>query len=155
MTRRLGVGAVAVAGDYAALVNASIDPITTAAPATRSLSSTCEPGPRLPTAAANRRSCPDYAGHGCSSGVDQLVLGTDAATAAHTFVINNRLDLPVMSRRLSRSSPTTAPARTSSTASPPQAPHSPTPASLLSQLALSGHTLTWSHAGTPESAQLN
>ena len=26
---------------------------------------------------------------------------------------------------------------------------------LLSQLALSGNTLTWNHAGTPESAQLN
>lgn len=29
------------------------------------------------------------------------------------------------------------------------------PASQLTQLSLSGHTLTWSHAGTPESAQLN
>ena len=34
-------------------------------------------------------------------------------------------------------------------------PYNPMPSSSLTQLALSGHTLTWTHAGSPRSAQLN
>ena len=87
-TAAFGVGAVAVTGDYAALVNASIDDHYGGSGNTVGVFDL-----RTATAVADRggesAGFPDYAGPGYYSGVDKLVLGTDAVTAAHTFVISS------------------------------------------------------------------
>jgi hypothetical protein len=149
-----GVGAVAVAGDYAALVNASIDDHYGGSSNTVGVFDL-----RTATAVTDRggesAGCPDYAGYGCQSGVDQLVLGTDAATAAHTFVISSCFPLSPCTtvEQIVANDSTGTHILDTITSTGPYLPNF-TP-SLLSQLALSGHTLTWSHAGSPRSAQLN
>jgi hypothetical protein len=86
------------------------------------------------------------------SGVDQLVLGTDGVTAAHTFFVGyvSASSYTTVEQIVTNDSAGTHILDTITTAGP----YNPAP-SLPSHLALSGHTLTWSHAGTPESAQLN
>ena len=100
--------------------------------------------------------CPSFSNGICSSGIDQLVrrrrrghrrshirpqqaTGTyPLCTSAEPIVANDSTGTHILD-----SITTTTPC------------NSPAPALLLSQLSLSGDTLTWSHAGTPESAQLN
>jgi hypothetical protein len=90
----------------------------------------------------------------CSSGIDQLVLSSNGATAAHTFVLKEELGTSCTSvEQIVANDSTGVRILDSITTTTPCA--SPPPALELSQLTLSGNTLTWSHAGTPESAQLN
>jgi hypothetical protein len=98
--------------------------------------------------------CPEFS-QTCSSGIDQLVLGTDGATAGHTFVLKNDLTYPScqsVEQIVANDSTGTRVLDSIATTTPCD---SPAPALLLSQLSLAGQTLTWSHAGTPESAQLH
>ncbi|MBV9413765.1 MAG: hypothetical protein JO363_02205 [Solirubrobacterales bacterium] len=92
---------------------------------------------------------------GCSSGIDQLAVGTDGVSAAHTFFLRNAVTYPrctSVERIVANDSTGTHVLDSITTTT---ACNSPPPALVLSQLSLSGHRLTWSHAGTPESAQLN
>src|SRR5262249_47734453 len=99
----------------------------------------------------------------CDSGIDQLVLGTDADTAAHTFVFNNPLGPSVGCQSVEQivaNDSTGTHILDSITATTPYsytdprrcARHAP---SKLSPRSSSGHPPTWTHAGTLESAQLN
>jgi WD40-like Beta Propeller Repeat len=145
----LGVGAVVLAGDYSALVNEAVDDHYGGSSDTVAVFDL-----RSGAAVANRGGESGGCGedYGCSGGVDQLVLGADAVTAAHSFVTNC----------VSLSSCTTVEQIVANDATGTRTldsitttgPDNPAPAS-LGQLALSGHTLTWSHAGSPRSAELN
>ena len=93
---------------------------------------------------------------GCSSGIDQLAVSdTDGANAAHTFVLNNPLTYPscTSTEQIVATDSTGTHILDSITTKTPCG--GPPPAMQLSQLSLSGQRLTWSHAGTPESAPLN
>jgi WD40-like Beta Propeller Repeat len=132
---------VTIVGDYAALVNHYLDTHygnSGAAVAVFDL--------RTGTAVADRGG--ESAG-GPGSGVDQLVLGADAVTAAHTFGINCNLgsSCPTVEQIVANDSTGTHILDSITDTGPNKF--------LLTQLALSGDTLTWSHAGTPESAELN
>jgi hypothetical protein len=137
------VGAAAVTGHYAAVVNES-------STGTDGSSNTVDvydvrTGSGVLKLGGETVECAGL----CSSSIDQLVLGSDGATAAHTFgqtsgsscawaeqiVANDGTGVRVLDS-------ITTPCN-----GPPLAKE-------LSQLTLSGDTLTWSHAGTPESAQL-
>jgi hypothetical protein len=92
-------------------------------------------------------------GGGASSGLDQLAVGTDGVSAAHTFVLQASVTYPsctLVERIVANDSTGTHVLDSITTTTACHAP-----ALVLTQLSLSGHTLTWSHAGTPESAQLN
>jgi hypothetical protein len=145
------VGMVVVAGDYAALVENS-DSGTDGSSDTVAVFD-------LRTGTADRKLGGETAGCLCLSGIDQLVLGADGVTAAHTFGFgfNNSQSVTEVERIVaSDSTGTHILDRTATTATYPlPVPPGFIPTPVLSQLALSGDTLTWSHAGTPESAQLN
>jgi hypothetical protein len=149
------VGSVAVAGDYAALVNEGSDLHYGG-----SVNTVAAFNLRTGTAVANdggeSADCPEFSDGFCSSGIDQLAVSdTDGATAAHTFVLKSPLIYPLCTsvEQIVANDRTGMHVLDSITTTTPC--DGPTPALLLSQLSLSGHTLTWSHAGTPESAQLN
>jgi hypothetical protein len=145
------IGSVAVAGDYAVLVNgytdlhyggarnalAEFDLRTGAAISTGRVRADCWSDDPV---------CPS--GYG---GIDEVaVSATDGASAAHTFVVNDNDCKSTEQIVASDSTGTHILDRiTTNTCSGPPPPWQ------LTQLSLSGHTLTWSHAGTPESAQLN
>jgi hypothetical protein len=153
----VGVGAVEIAGDYSAVANGAIDYHyggTNYAVAVFDLRTgtavTTRGGEALscsePLAGADGPAPADY----CT--LDQLVLGADAVTAAHTLVAD--YNYPAMSfttveQIVANDSTGTHSLDSITTTGPGPAPP------LLSQLALSGDTLTWSHAGSPRSAQLN
>ena len=156
----LGVGAVVVAGDYAALVNEGIDfhyggfGSTVAVFDLRTGTATVADGKGASL------DCPGITGESESEyhcGIDQLVLGPDRVTAAHTFVLNSPLPYPNPSctsvEQIVATDSTGTHILDSITTTAPC--NSPPPALLLSQLWLSGDTLTWSHGTIPESAQLN
>ena len=90
---------------------------------------------------------------GCVGDVDQLVLGPDGATAAHTYTISppcrpsGCTTVEQIVANDSRGGHTLDSITTTG-------PYNATPSS-LSQLELSGHTLTWSHDGSTRTAQLN
>jgi hypothetical protein len=88
------------------------------------------------------------------SGIDQVVLSdTDGANAAHTFVVNSNVAGPncKLTEQIVATDSTGTHILDSITTA---ATDCAAPAMRLSQLSLSGQTLTWNHAGTPESAQL-
>ncbi|HET7051732.1 MAG TPA: hypothetical protein VFI54_25910 [Solirubrobacteraceae bacterium] len=144
------VGLVVVAGQYAALVNEWTDDHYGGSSKTVAVFD-LQTGSVVSGRGGESAGCPDD-GYGCSSGLDQLVLGPDAATAAHTFVINCAYASTCTTvEQIVADDSTGTNTLDSITTS---GPYNPTPSS-LSQLALSGHTLTWSHAGGPRSAQLN
>ena len=151
-----GVGPAAVAGDYAALVNQTLDIHYGGFDSTVAVFDL-----RTGTGVAGRGgesvSCGgdtgEPEGYGC--GIDQLVVGTDGVTAAHTFVRNyDSLTSSCQSVEQIVATDSTGTHVIDSITTPTSC-EGPAPALLLSQLSLSGHTLTWSHAGIPESAQLN
>lgn len=80
---------------------------------------------------------------------------TDGANAAHTFVLNPSAAGPycTLSERIVATDSTGTHILDGITTNTPCG--GPPAAMQLTQLSLSGHTLTWSRAGTPESAQLN
>ncbi len=132
---------VVIAGDYAALVNHVLDTHYGNSGAAVTVFDL-----RTGTAVADRGG---ESAAGPGSGVDQLVLGADAVSAAHTFGINCALgsSCPTVEQIVANDSTGTHILDSITDAGPANF--------LLTQLALSGDTLTWSHAGTPESAQLN
>jgi hypothetical protein len=135
-----GVGVVVVAGDYAALVNEYSDPHYGGSSATVAVYDL-----RTGTAASNRGG--ELASGLTSSGIDQLVLGSDGVTAALTFGMTCVFLSPctTLEQIVANDSTGTHILDSITTTGP----------SLLSQLALSEHTLTWIDAGSPRSAQLN
>jgi hypothetical protein len=147
------IGSVALAGDYAALVNESTGPHDVG-----SFNSVAVFDLRTGTAVADggneSADCPSFSTPTCSSGIDQLTVGTDGVTAAHTFVLHNPMPYPSctsVEQIIANDSTGTHILDSITTTSPCNSPA----ALLLSHLSLSGHTLTWSHAGTLESAQLH
>ena len=85
------VGAVALAGDYAALVNETSDGHYGGTDDTVAVFD-LRTGTRV--AGGESVGCAEWSSGStgpCDSGIDQLVLGTDGDTAAHTFVFNNPL----------------------------------------------------------------
>jgi hypothetical protein len=148
------VGLVAAAGDYAALVNEGANQYGYI------VNTVVLFDLRTGTAVANgggeSADCPQDMLLGvCSSGIDQLVVGADGVTAAHTFVLNNPGPYPACAsvEQIVANDSTGPRVLDSITTTNPCT--SPPPALQMSQLSLSGDTLTWRHAGTPESAQLN
>jgi hypothetical protein len=151
------VGVAAVAGDYAALVNKWEGPFHGAGNAVAVFD--LRTGTSVSKLGGERAECP-YPCYG--SGIDQLVLGADGVTAAHTFVLTftpyvpGQLYSQVEQIVANDSTGTHILDSISITPTYPYPlPDGFTPTLALSQPALSGDTLTWSHAGTPESAQLN
>ena len=143
------VGMVVGAGDYAALVNEEADDHYGGSSDTVVVFD-LRTGNTVANRGGESAGCDGY---GCSSGVDQLVLAPDAVTAAHTFVITCGYVFTTCTtaEQIVAADSTGTHTLDSITTSSPDNPPPPS----LSQLALSGHTLTWSHAGTPRSAQLN
>jgi hypothetical protein len=145
------IGSVAVAGDYAALVNEYRD-LHYAGPLNALAAFDLRTGTAIPSGGVRA----DCAVGGCSSGIDQLAVSdTDGANAAHTFVLNNPLTYPscTSTEQIVATDSTGTHILDSITTKTPCG--GPPPAMQLSQLSLSGQRLTWSHAGTPESAPLN
>ena len=147
-----GVGVVALAGDYAALVNETTDIHYGPSSDTVTVFDL-----RTATTVDDRggesANCFDYEGFGCISGVDQVVLGADAVSAADTLVSNclSVSSCTTVEEIVANDSTGTHTLDSITTTGP----YNPTPSSSLTQLALSGHTLTWTHGGSPRSAQLN
>jgi hypothetical protein len=148
------VGSVVVAGDYAALVNKGTDLHYGG-----SINTVAVFDVRTGTVVANGRGesadCPSFSSGICFSGIDQLAVGAGRVTAAHTFVVNDPRTYPSCTsvEQIVANDSTGTHILDSITTT--TACNSPAPALLLSQLSLSGDTLTWRHAGTPEGAQLN
>lgn len=149
------VGDVVSAGDYAALVN---DAASNHGPGNRTVAVF---DLRTGATVANRGGETAGCGtDGCyDAGLDQLVLGSDAVTAAHTWARNVNCFYPVQGGVCTTVEQIVANDNTgphildSITTTSPDDPGAVP--STLSQLSLSGDTLTWSHAGSPRSAQLN
>jgi dipeptidyl aminopeptidase/acylaminoacyl peptidase len=131
---------VVIAGDYVAMVTAQSDTHIGA-----STDSVAVFDLRTGAAVAGRGG---ESSGGFYGGVDQLVLGPDAVTAAHTFGYNCALTPCQMGEQIVANDSTGTHILDTITDTGPDN-------SLLTGLALSGDTLTWNHAGTPESAQLN
>lgn len=156
------IGVVVVAGDYAALVNEWADPHYGGSKATVAVFDL-----RTGAAVANRGGqtvtyCPaPGVTEGCDYGIDQLAVGADGITAAHMFAqFFNFSDSSWTTTEeiVANDSTGTHMLDSISTTVPylnGQYLNSPAPWTSLSQLAFSGHTLTWSHAGSPRSAQLH
>jgi hypothetical protein len=147
---------VAVAGDYAALVNEASDLHYGGGGGAVAVFD-LRTGTRVANAGGESAHCPAGGGPsdaGCSSGVDQLVVGADGATAAHTFISEPypTADGPLetVEQVIANDSTGTHVLDSITTTG---LYNSALPA--LSDLALSRETLTWSHAGTQESARLN
>jgi hypothetical protein len=145
------VGSVAVAGDYAALVNEDRD-LHYGGSLNALAAFDLRTGMEV-AAGGVSADCPGSGG--CSSGIDQLAVGIDGVIAAHTFVLQSPGPYPICTsvEQIVATDSTGTHTLDSITSTNPC--DSPAPALLLSQLSLSGDTLTWSHAGTPDSAQLN
>jgi hypothetical protein len=158
------VGAGALAGDYAALVNESSDTHyggtgdTVAVFDLRTATGVVDAGGESVGCAVWTSGSTGP----CESAIDQLVLSPDGDTAAHTAVFNNPLSSSCQSvEQIVATDSTGTHVLDSITTTTPDGNTpdawgctSPEP-SQLSGLSLSGDTLTWSHAGTPETAQLN
>ena len=148
----LAVGAVALADNYAALVNESTDDHYGGSSDTVAVFD-LRTGTTVADRGGESAGCQYGEVDSCYSGVDQLVLGPGGVTAAHTFVANANYPSPpykTAEQIVAHDSTGTHTVDSITTTGV----YNATP-SALSDLALSGDTLTWRHAGTPESAQLN
>ena len=145
------VGSVVIAGEYAGLVNEASDIHYYGGSLDEVVEFDLRTGAAVASGGGESANCP-LVGNGC--GVDQLVLGADGVTAAHTFVLNDPTLYPSCTsvEQIVANDSTGTHVLDSITTTNPC--NSPAPALVLSQLSLSGDTLTWNHAGTPESAQL-
>ena len=149
-----GIGSVAVAGDYVALVNEDrgghYGGSFNAVAAFDLRTGTSIPSGEL----ANCE--PDVPGiTPCDSGIDQVAVSDiDGATAAHTIVVTSDAypNCTLTEQIVATDSTGTHFLDSITTKARCDGPR---PVLQLSQLSLSGHTLTWSHAGTLNSAQLN
>ena len=158
------VGAVALAGTYAALVNESSDTHYGGTDDTVAVFD-LRTATRVADAGGESVGCAVWTSGStgpCESRIDQLVLSPDGDTAAHTAVFNNPLNSSCQSvEQIVATDSTGTHVLDSITTTPLGSTtpdtwscNSPAP-SQLSGPSLSGDTLTWSHAGTPETAQLN
>jgi hypothetical protein len=145
-----GVSGAAVAGNYAALANFADDPHYGGSSEAVSVYA-LRTGAPIPGRGGETVSCPDYE-YSCLSGLDGLVINSDGFTAAHTTMYEIGCFQP----------PTGGPCPTEEIqASDSTGLHVLDSATsqfgfpVLTDLALSGDTLTWKHGGAPESAQLN
>jgi hypothetical protein len=145
-----GVSGAAVAGNYAALANFNDDPHYGGSSETVSVYD-LRTGAAVQGRGGETVSCPDYE-YGCLSSLDGLVINSDGFTAAHTTMYEEGCTQP----------PTGAPCPTEEIqASDSTGVHvldtaiSQFGSPVLTDLALSGDTLTWKHGGAPESAQLH
>jgi hypothetical protein len=146
------VGLVVIAGDYAALVNEASDVHYYGGSLNGVVVYDLRTGVAVAGGGGELADCP-LVGNGC--GVDQLVLGADGVTAAHTFVLNDPRLYPSCTsvEQIVASDSTGTHVLDSITTTNPC--NGPAPALVLGELSLSGDRLTWNRAGTPESAQLN
>jgi hypothetical protein len=145
------VGGARVAGDYAALVNEGADIHYGGDNETVAVFD-LRTGTTIANHGGESASCPWEGGYGCQSSIDQLVLGADGLTAARTIVTNSNYpasSYTTVEQIVANDSTGTHVLDSIATTDP----LNPTP-STLSDLTLTGDTLTWSHDGTPESAQL-
>jgi hypothetical protein len=149
-----GIGPVAVAGDYVALVNERRD-LHYAGPQNVLAAFDIRTGTSISSGHV-RADCDSGGPVGffsCNSGIDQVVVsGIDGANAAHTIVLNSDGANCALTEQIVAIDSTGMHILDSITT---KTPCNPPPVIQLRQLSLSGHTLTWSHAGTPETAQLN
>ncbi len=144
------VTGAAAAGNYVALVNATTDPHYGGSSYTVAVYD-LRTGAQVPDRGREMISCPDYE-YTCSAQMNQLALGSNGFSAVHTLIQGGST--------CSTLSPSctveqiivhdSAGVQTLDSATQPE-PSAP----VLTGLRLSGDTLTWEHAGTPESAQLN
>jgi hypothetical protein len=138
----------ATAGDFAAFVENSADPHYGGSSETVHVFD-LNTGARGSTLGGEQAGCEDYS-YDCSSAADQLVLNAQGFTAVHTTVI--RYGASTATEQIAAADSTGVHVEDSVTiAHPLDGP----PAPLLTGLQLSGDTLSWQHAGTPESAQLH
>jgi hypothetical protein len=146
------VGSVVIAGNYAALVDEASDIHYYGGSLNGVVVFDLRTGAAVASAGGESANCP-LVTQRC--GIDQLVLGADGDTAAHTFVLDDPTVYPSCTsvEQIVANDSTGTHVLDSITTTNPC--NSPAPALVLSQLSLSGDTLTWNHAGTPESAQLN
>ena len=112
-------------------------------------------GAKAPTLGGEQVSCGDYS-YECVSGMDELVLGSDGFTAAHTTLLfYNDATVPFSADRteqiVARDSTGVHVLDTVAAQSPASQPVT----SSLTGLQLSGDTLTWDHAGASESVVLH
>jgi hypothetical protein len=145
------VGSAAVAGDYAALVNEHRD-LHYGGSLNALAAFDLQTGTEIDDGAVSA-DCPGFSS--CSSGIDQLAVGAGGVTAAHTVVIDSPSPYPqcTSTEQIVATESTGTHILDSITTNSPC--DGPAVALQLTQLSLSGHTLTWSHGGTSESAQLN
>jgi hypothetical protein len=144
----------AVGGDYAGLVRSDDDPHY------GGLSSTVEvfdlrTGANVSTLGGEQVSCGDYS-YDCVSGMDDLVLGADGVSAAHTTsLLCCTATVPLSADRTERivASDSTGVHVLDTVAS--ASPASQPVASWLTELQLSGDTLTWEQSGASKSAVLH
>ena len=142
----LAVGAVVAVGDYAALVNRRVNTHYGGSKDTVEVFD-LRTGSPVANRGGESASCQDIP---CYTGVDQLVLDADTATAAHTFFTNCGSTCTTTEQIVANDGTGTHTLDSITTTGA----YNPMP-SPLSQLGLSGHTLTWSHAGSPRTAELN
>jgi hypothetical protein len=138
----LGVGVVAVAGDYAALVNESSDPHYGGSSATVAVYD-LRTGMAVADRGGESVSSPFAAACPVAAAIDQLVLGPDAVTAALTSGVACAPVLQCTGLEQIVANDSTGTHILDSEGGG------------LGDRALSGDTLTWSDAGSPRSAQLN
>lgn len=137
------VGPVALAGDYAALVNYNVDGRYGGDQNTLALFN-LQSGTTVRDRGGESVSCPMFE-LGCESAMDQIVLGSNGVSAVHTVIRGNGCDCPV--EQIIASDRTGVHTLDSVNAPDPSPPE-------LTDLALAGNTLTWEHDGAPESAEL-
>lgn len=99
--------------------------------------------------------CPDYSGYGCSSAADQLVLNDEGFTAMHITVAQPTATgtPPAQATEEIVATDRTGTDIEDSITEAEAGPLIPSPQ--LTELRLSGDTLTWLHDGSPRSAQLS
>jgi hypothetical protein len=145
------IGAVAVAGDYLALVNEDRD-LHYAGPQNWLAAFDLQTG-------SSNFSGNVQAGCGesipaCNAGIDQVAVSDiDGANAAIVATIDDAYPTCTLTEQIVATDSTGMHILDRITTNAPC--YGPPPPTQLTQLSISGHTLTWSHDGTPRSAQLN
>jgi hypothetical protein len=101
--------------------------------------------PSVPDRAGENAGCDYSSSPPCATSMDQLVLGSDAVSAVHVTEVDNGCTCTVEQIQASDSTGLHTP---DSVTEPDGTP------TTLTNLALTGDTLTWDHNGAPMSAQL-
>jgi hypothetical protein len=152
------VSDVTVGGPYAALVDFYDDPHYGGSGYTVDVFD-LSTGVIAPTLGGEQVSCADYSGGGCGPDLDGLVVGANGFTAAHTTVDVAGYADGVGSEQVFNQTEQIVAADSTGvhvldTATTQFSIDTPGGLSVLTGLALNGDTVTWEHAGVPESAVL-